>query len=171
MTGDVYLIVVFGGFIAVAVIVPTLVLRLRPLCSVVLPELVLFGGHKDRTRAFRKARIGVHADTWLIVLLVGMQMGLFMLTRRSPWVGSISLILFAAVFLLVPYLTSFAVFYWLFRGRLRRSLRQQLAERGHMICAQCMYDLRGQDDPRCPECGRAMEAAQVKALKNAESPR
>lgn len=42
----------------------------------------------------------------------------------------------------------------LFRRRIRRSLRQQLIEIHVPICLECGYDLRGQVEPRCPECGK-----------------
>ncbi|MGE5607712.1 MAG: hypothetical protein ACM359_00515 [Bacillota bacterium] len=43
--------------------------------------------------------------------------------------------------------------FWLFRRRIQRTLRQQLLARGVPICLGCGYDLRGQLEPRCPECG------------------
>lgn len=43
--------------------------------------------------------------------------------------------------------------YLLFRTHTQRSLRRQLVERGVPICVACGYDLRGQLEPRCPECG------------------
>ena len=48
---------------------------------------------------------------------------------------------------------------WLGQGRIRRSLRRQLCERGIPVCIACAYDLRGQVELRCPECGRRFEAA------------
>ena len=42
---------------------------------------------------------------------------------------------------------------WFWRHRLRRFLRRQLLDRGIAICLKCGYDLRGQTEPRCPECG------------------
>ncbi|MBN1347708.1 MAG: hypothetical protein JXQ73_33785 [Phycisphaerae bacterium] len=39
------------------------------------------------------------------------------------------------------------------RSKVRVSLRRQLVERGIPICIRCGYDLRGQTEPRCPECG------------------
>jgi rubrerythrin len=35
----------------------------------------------------------------------------------------------------------------------RRVLRVELARLGHRICIECGYDLRGQVEHRCPECG------------------
>ncbi len=36
---------------------------------------------------------------------------------------------------------------------IQQSLRRQLVARGVPICIACGYDLRGQIEPRCPECG------------------
>lgn len=46
---------------------------------------------------------------------------------------------------------------WFWRRRFTRYLRQQLVARGIPICLKCGYDLRGQTEPRCPECGTAFE--------------
>ncbi len=42
---------------------------------------------------------------------------------------------------------------FLYRPYVKRSLREQLLGRGVPICLECGYDLCGQFDPRCPECG------------------
>lgn len=42
---------------------------------------------------------------------------------------------------------------WMARAAARRVLRHELAKRGIPICLHCGYDLRGQTEPRCPECG------------------
>lgn len=39
------------------------------------------------------------------------------------------------------------------RSRARRRLRRELYARGIPICVACGYDLRGQTESRCPECG------------------
>jgi hypothetical protein len=59
------------------------------------------------------------------------------------------------VYVLIPMLGSLAGLS--FRKELRRSLRKQLANRGVAICVPCGYDLRGQAEPRCPECGVAFD--------------
>jgi hypothetical protein len=46
---------------------------------------------------------------------------------------------------------------WLARDRMQRSLRRQLLEAGRPVCIECGYDLRGQIEPRCPECGTAFD--------------
>lgn len=49
-----------------------------------------------------------------------------------------------------------AILVW--RNTVRRSLREQLIEKGIPICLKCGYDLRGQAVPRCPECGAPFAA-------------
>lgn len=39
------------------------------------------------------------------------------------------------------------------RARIRRKMRQELISIGILVCEPCGYDLRGQTEPRCPECG------------------
>lgn len=153
MSGDIYVVVVLGAMFALATLVPAMVPWLRPLYSAILPELGLFDSYRDRTRALSSARTSVHGDAWIGLLFGAMLLGLWMFTRRIPWWGSDSLLFFMTLFVLSPYLVAHVVFYSLFQQRLRRSLRHQLAERGHTICVQCGYDLRGQSEARCPECG------------------
>jgi hypothetical protein len=45
------------------------------------------------------------------------------------------------------------------RTPVRRALRRRLVELGTAICVNCGYDLRGQTQPRCPECGKAFDPA------------
>ena len=58
---------------------------------------------------------------------------------------------------------------WSWRRRCRRYLRAQLIERGIPICLKCGYDLRGQVDPRCPECGTPCDPRLITAA-NEERP-
>ena len=53
----------------------------------------------------------------------------------------------------------------LFRAGWQRSLRRQLVERGVPICLACGYDLRGQLEPRCPECGTPCAPSLLKAVQ------
>lgn len=41
------------------------------------------------------------------------------------------------------------------RRSMQQTLRAELRRRGVPVCQQCGYDLRGQVEPRCPECGTA----------------
>lgn len=51
---------------------------------------------------------------------------------------------------------------YLVREPLIRYLREQLVAKGVPICIDCGYDLRGQVDPRCPECGAAFDPKLIK---------
>lgn len=44
---------------------------------------------------------------------------------------------------------------WVFRRRIQAQLRSQLNQSGRRVCMSCGYDLRGQIERRCPECGTA----------------
>jgi hypothetical protein len=44
-------------------------------------------------------------------------------------------------------------------GRTRRKLRIELVSQQVPICIPCGYDLRGQTEPRCPECGASFDSA------------
>ena len=59
----------------------------------------------------------------------------------------------------VPIFGAFVVIgtRWICRRRFKRFLRERLAAMGVPICIKCGYDLRGQEDPRCPECGTGFE--------------
>lgn len=167
MSENMYFVLVLGAAIAVMVLFRALVFRYRPLYGLILPELALFASYRDRTRAFGRASTSFHGTAWFALLFVGMQMGLLMFLRRSPWLGSASFMRFTTVFLaalLALYFVGSVVFCCLFRERLRRSLRQQLVEGGRAICVQCGYDLRAQAEPRCPECGSAGEPGGTKGM-------
>jgi membrane associated rhomboid family serine protease len=41
----------------------------------------------------------------------------------------------------------------------RGALRLWLVEHGYPVCLACGYDLRGQVEPRCPECGTPADSA------------
>lgn len=43
-------------------------------------------------------------------------------------------------------------------GRLQRTIRERLVSRGVAVCIQCGYDLQGQTEPRCPECGTSFDS-------------
>jgi hypothetical protein len=55
--------------------------------------------------------------------------------------------------------------HFVFRVPVQRSLREQLVERGVPLCLTCGYDLRGQIDPRCPECGTPCEPSILKTTR------
>ena len=57
--------------------------------------------------------------------------------------------------------------YWLFRRRIRWSLRESLFSVGVPVCMRCGYCLRGLSElaePRCPECGEPFDPEKAKRL-------
>lgn len=59
--------------------------------------------------------------------------------------------------LLLIWNLSVGVIHWMidfwFRRPMRKFIRLEMLDRGYAICVECGYDLRGQTEPRCPECG------------------
>ena len=54
---------------------------------------------------------------------------------------------------------------WFWRNRCQRFLRQQLIDSGIPICLKCGYELRGQTEARCPECGTPFDAELIVGTK------
>jgi hypothetical protein len=50
-----------------------------------------------------------------------------------------------------------------YRRSARRHLRKELVALKIPICLKCGYDLRGQTEPRCPECGTSFDPALLKS--------
>ncbi len=46
---------------------------------------------------------------------------------------------------------------WVAARRIRLNLRRRLNDQGAVVCMRCGYDLRGQVERRCPECGEPFE--------------
>ena len=50
---------------------------------------------------------------------------------------------------------------WFWRRKSQRFLRERLIGLGMLVCLKCGYDLRGQTEPRCPECGIPFDPALI----------
>ena len=76
--------------------------------------------------------------------------------RSRPSPIAVGLVLGTASFC-VLFAVVTAISYFLHRffayPRLRMLIRAELNARGVPVCMPCGYDLRGQLEPRCPECG------------------
>jgi len=120
-----------------------------------LPELSLFSSDDERKQALRQARLattpvrGTLASALLSAigggLLVWAIFIVFPALPVPPWLGG-------AVIGGVTGATISLFWARAARPRLRRSLREQLVDKGVPVCLECGYDLRGQLDARCPEC-------------------
>jgi hypothetical protein len=112
------------------------------------PELGKFRDDADRAAAWETYTANWRRRIGFLAIIVGVNV-LLSITPRAinlgPWAPSImSFTLFVGI-----------VTTWLIstRRRMRLHLRKELIKRGHRICIQCGYDLRGLPEPRCPECG------------------
>lgn len=134
----------------------------------VYPELSLLPDDEARVAVLRRLQRGLlrRGSFWLLclggglinsVVIIGSQA---LLNRLVPLNGPIWLLRMLPAALLGAGLGIGVQFLW--RGPLRRSLREELVSRGVPICVPCGYDLRGQTEPRCPECGRPFDKALLK---------
>ncbi len=96
--------------------------------------------------------------TWILVVVFACRT-LAAPLGVPPWVAQVAI---QPVGMLVG-------FYWLFNFGLRkpfqRTLREALQRKGVPICLKCGYDLRGQTEPRCPECGTPFDAELIDGAK------
>jgi len=136
-----------------------------------IPEVLLFGDDAERKAALRASKRAVFRE-WptrvlsvVFLALLGVaaglanrwlwRLGLFGSTGGGVAVGGlvacgIGLAGGAVIGIVIGLITL---------NRLRWHLRQQLVASGVPVCIHCGYDLRGQTEARCPECGRSFDAA------------
>jgi hypothetical protein len=121
-----------------------------------LPECRLFRNEEERNAALILAckRTTGTVAFWLPLAILWT--AAFILTRRllPPFIPNIllgpALSLPCGAACLYPTL-------WLKRRRIKRLLREQLIGLGIPVCLHCGYNVRGQTEPRCPECGREFD--------------
>jgi len=133
------------------------------------PELALFHSNADRKAAMRKFQRSMWKTRrfWLLMLFSTLGFLAFNLTLVSlrgfapippAMIGGLAGGINGA-------LIGFS-FQFVFRAPLRRHLREELLKQNIPVCLKCGYDLRGQTEPRCPECGEAFNS---KLLTSTES--
>ena len=131
-----------------------------PISKWLFPELKRFDTHVERWRAGEAAHNENRfrfVGAVILTLLVYVALSLLVfwgteIVRRVPDRSSVA----TAVCLAFPFVGG--VFLGLaplalVRRSIRRSLRRHLTKAGMPTCVSCGYDLRGQIEPRCPECG------------------
>jgi len=134
------------------------------------PELAFFADRRERRavlKRFWRERVGL-GRLLLITVALGLGGGIVQVLYTTTterlltawgvadrgWVGGcFAGLAGATIGLAIQYL---------FRKPLRKYLREQLNAKGVPICIACGYDLRGQVDPRCPECGTAFDPKLIK---------
>ncbi|MCY2952624.1 MAG: hypothetical protein NTU53_11725 [Planctomycetota bacterium] len=136
------------------------------------PELAFFSDPSDRYAAFRTAMREIRWRYFLLAavfssmscLVVPYLVRLLLVHLRAllnaPHLHSVSRVVVGVCNGLIPLVIAFVLVH-LFRKRIQRSLRSQLVARGTPICVECGYDLRGQLEPRCPECGKAFDPSLI----------
>jgi len=106
-----------------------------------------------------------HQSTWIAFIafavgLTALSLGLAGLTifvsRAGHWRG-IGMKLAAILCAVIP-LHLIPLMYVRYRKWMRVFLRQYLNDHGIPLCRGCGYDLRGQVQARCPECGMEVTA-------------
>ncbi|HPF41137.1 MAG TPA: hypothetical protein PK093_21060 [Phycisphaerae bacterium] len=127
-----------------------------------LPELRRFRDRESAEKALRVAKgsrhrllEGVGAPAVMIVVIFLYANFIEPRTGLSPDVAP-----YLRLFLIVlfPFSCGYALLRWR-RRSIQRNLRRQLIASGVPICIRCGYDLRGQEDARCPECGQPFAPA------------
>jgi hypothetical protein len=128
------------------------------------PECALFPDDATRHKVVQELNYGVLGRWWYSPVTLAVCLLLFLVTEPLatlishtlpfiPWaVALIAIVMF--------WMGAFFGLIWVtIRHDARRRLRERLVAFGVPICVHCGYDLRGQTEPRCPECGRAFDPA------------
>ena len=139
------------------------------------PELARFASDTDRAAAletFDKA-LWRRRSFWLALLLLWLStlalaevVPLALPPALTGFFSGKNAIYFRSALLglsLVPAIQ----FLW-YRPR-RQHLRRWLVDRGVPICLRCGYDLSGQVEPRCPECGEPCDSRLIPGSRPAQT--
>jgi len=101
----------------------------------------------------RRTWIAVITYSVVFILISAVLGGLIVhVTSDGQW--SVTGVRLSAVLGVVIPLQLIPVIYVRYRKWMRVFLHEYLNDHGIPVCQGCGYDLRGQVDPRCPECGR-----------------
>ncbi len=131
----------------------------------VYPELALLDSDEDRRATLKALQRGLLRRPlfWLMSCGLGALNGLAPLWSRYLWIPVVSNHLPRWLVSMLPAILVGAslglILQYAWRRPLQRRLREELVARGIPVCIACGYDLRGQTEPRCPECGREFAEA------------
>jgi len=136
------------------------------LYNLVYPEIALFDTNEERKVAKRCARrktlrgsgrwgFVASGRVWVSFLIFFLITSAYIWGVQDQLVELHPVVRRIALSLVVILASGTAI--WFVRPLVRRSLREQLVAKGVPICVRCGYDLRGQIEPRCPECGSAFD--------------
>lgn len=151
-----------------------------PVVPRIYPELALCSTPEEDTHA--RKLIGAHSSVLSLPVFVAIGAYLaFDLSRvyqRILGTGPVFSLDWLAERLL-GFLFACAVGYavmYLIRERGRRRLRDYLLSRGHALCVECGYDVRGvpvrsNDRTVCPECGHDLDDRAKTLLRGSHPPR
>ena len=125
------------------------------------PEQAKKGMHAWKKRMMKMPAfwVGLAAYTIGVGVLVSMT-----LISIRPWF-TVSAGMFVSLVVIFTGGSGMVVLTWFWRHRCQRFLRQQLIASGIPICLKCGYDLRGQIEPRCPECGTLFDVQLIAGHK------
>lgn len=125
------------------------------------PENRLLGNMEERRRAYGSVWRSFWKDrrNWVSIFMCVLVYGCIKLgcikacalTAGGQW-SHVGFAMAVIVIMVCPLLASALLFLW-HRKRMSMYLRKYLNENGVPICMPCGYDLRGQVDLYCPECG------------------
>ncbi len=131
------------------------------------PELDSFETDAQRTEAWFAATSALKFNwrywVMLLVLLSAFAVGTVMCVQSvlprldigNPFLKTALPALIVSFFSIVLSLAAVLIF----RRSVALSIRRRLLDAGIPVCLACGYDLRGQHQPRCPECGRPFDAS------------
>ncbi len=140
-------------------------MKLAPSIQTRYPELAFFADERTgravlkscRQRLYRTPRCWIYGLAWL---LSGAILGIVFPRLQVPLIGTHLPLWSGSGVAGIILSTAFLIgFQYLWRRPIQRMLRQELAARGVPICIRCGYDLRGQTEPRCPECGAGFDSS------------
>jgi hypothetical protein len=132
----------------------------------VLPEAV--GVPEDKFALCVQEALGRFSRRWwfLLPLVIEVCLVIWLVGRFSRWLaGDSSVVIAGAIAGVGSALGSLCLCILnaccIFRGPVKHAVREQLNRNGWVVCLQCGYDLRGQTEPRCPECGTFSPALEL----------